>query len=109
MLILSDLPVLGCLMGIAPRSVSNSWHFFCAYLPQRQAVGERPYVRPGAAAPADGLGPVVGPGDGLLEVLGWRHAVKDPVRRLPVADLGVDPDRVGAEDVSGLLKRDVSR
>ncbi len=50
---------------------------------------------PGAAAAADELGAAVGPGEGVLQVLGGCQAVEDPVRRCPVAGLGVGPGRAG--------------
>src|SRR6266550_7560716 len=68
-----------------------------------QPVGESPDVAgPGAAASADELSPVAGPGDRLLEVFAGRQAVEDPVRRPPVARLGVDADRPGVVTADGL-------
>lgn len=59
-----------------------------------QPASEDSYVLgPGTAAPADELRPTVSPGDRLLEVLIGCQAAEDPVRRLPVAGLGVGSDR----------------
>jgi Glyoxalase-like domain len=71
-----------------------------------QAVGERSYVLgPDTAAAADEPHPAVGPGDRLLKVPGRRQAAEYPVRRLPVAGLGVDPDGPGEVAADDLDRR----